>query len=623
MLEYMEELNEIISDYLQAKDTDYAIMISGEWGCGKTYYLEHEFNDFIQKQTCPTEPDTAQSNKKAKAQMYSPAFISLYGISSPEDFHYRVFLGVNSWTKNKVAKALALMGTKLAGATGLNFDKSDTDNITFISNNTVLVFDDLERICSNKISVIEVLGLINEYSEHNHYKVIIVCNEEVYAGEVNGIDRNDDYWRYKEKTIRYTYRFNADIPKVYDTILRTYNNAEYSTYLEQNKSFILNMFLMGENRNLRTLKYYMDSMHKIFANTPNVKYKRQILRKLFVTTMIYTAEYKKGKEKNDLMELKATYNIDFDTTFLGHHKQEQKGEKQSYTEKVINIYGTLYNDDMEKLPFIIDYLITGHLTNQALSDWTNESNKDLENAELKPEYQLYRELSSFAMVDDNTLVDKLNHMINYAKEGKYTVVDLMNVYALLVKYHCFGIEGFSITEQVEQTFIEAIDKHKDGWNYIPALEYKIPMWDIREAGHESYDKYEVLKKHVIQMNYQRKLEDEKATYEEFLQKAENGDVKGIKHYRENNENTIYIGGIDWSRICNVLETGNNPIACEVANCLQFLIPNSSIVHPDDWDSLKNVLKPWLDEYAKKEDKRIRRMYILELKKHIESIIRSC
>ena len=49
----MNELNDIIKDYLQAKETDYAIMITGDWGCGKTYYLNHELKDFVQLQVCP------------------------------------------------------------------------------------------------------------------------------------------------------------------------------------------------------------------------------------------------------------------------------------------------------------------------------------------------------------------------------------------------------------------------------------------------------------------------------------------------------------------------------------------------------------------------------------------
>ena len=70
-----------------------------------------------------------------------------------------------------------------------------------------------------------------------------------------------------------------------------------------------------------------------------------------------------------------------------------------------------------------------------------------------------------------------------------------------------------------------------------------------------------------------------------------------------------------------METGGNPIACEVAICLQYLIPNSSSIHQEDIEPLRNGLQKWLEDYSKKNDKRIRRFYILELKRHIDSIIR--
>lgn len=37
----MNGLVEMIKTYLCAPKTDYAIMINGEWGCGKSYYVEH------------------------------------------------------------------------------------------------------------------------------------------------------------------------------------------------------------------------------------------------------------------------------------------------------------------------------------------------------------------------------------------------------------------------------------------------------------------------------------------------------------------------------------------------------------------------------------------------------
>lgn len=49
----MEKLNEIVIDYIKTEDTDYALMINGKWGCGKTYYLEHEFKDIVEQEECP------------------------------------------------------------------------------------------------------------------------------------------------------------------------------------------------------------------------------------------------------------------------------------------------------------------------------------------------------------------------------------------------------------------------------------------------------------------------------------------------------------------------------------------------------------------------------------------
>lgn len=37
----MKQVDDIINDYINAEDTDYAIMIDGQWGAGKSYYWEN------------------------------------------------------------------------------------------------------------------------------------------------------------------------------------------------------------------------------------------------------------------------------------------------------------------------------------------------------------------------------------------------------------------------------------------------------------------------------------------------------------------------------------------------------------------------------------------------------
>lgn len=50
------QINKIITDYVSAKDTDYAIMIDGEWGAGKTWYWENVLAEQIKQ--IPTKDNT-------------------------------------------------------------------------------------------------------------------------------------------------------------------------------------------------------------------------------------------------------------------------------------------------------------------------------------------------------------------------------------------------------------------------------------------------------------------------------------------------------------------------------------------------------------------------------------
>ena len=67
------QIDKIITDYVSAKDTDYAIMIDGEWGAGKTWYWENVLTEQIKQ--IPTKDNTEE-----KPLMYNVEKISLFGI---------------------------------------------------------------------------------------------------------------------------------------------------------------------------------------------------------------------------------------------------------------------------------------------------------------------------------------------------------------------------------------------------------------------------------------------------------------------------------------------------------------------------------------------------------------
>ena len=75
----MEDLVESILDYVRADYTDYAIMINGEWGSGKTHF----WNNKIRKKI---------DSMKFNGKQYKTIYMSLYGISNLEDISKKIFI---------------------------------------------------------------------------------------------------------------------------------------------------------------------------------------------------------------------------------------------------------------------------------------------------------------------------------------------------------------------------------------------------------------------------------------------------------------------------------------------------------------------------------------------------
>ena len=73
----------------------------------------------------------------------------------------------------------------------------------------ILIFDDLER-CS--INIINLLGYINFFVEHQSYKVILIANEKE-------LKKTKKYKTIKEKLIGKTFEFKTNSSLAYDSFL--------------------------------------------------------------------------------------------------------------------------------------------------------------------------------------------------------------------------------------------------------------------------------------------------------------------------------------------------------------------------------------------------------------------
>lgn len=166
----MNTLEELIY-YCREPEPIGALLLTGEWGCGKTYLIEHGL----------------------KVALKDEAFvlrISLFGTSSIEGIHIAVKQAwIDAYCKNKGVDKIA--GTAQKGkeiATKLDFlpewikGIASTNWTSFVEieekiddKRVILVFDDLERC---RMDSVDVLGSINDYCENQKFHTVIVANQD-------------------------------------------------------------------------------------------------------------------------------------------------------------------------------------------------------------------------------------------------------------------------------------------------------------------------------------------------------------------------------------------------------------------------------------------------------------
>lgn len=181
----MKKIIKIILGYIEDDRKNQAILLNGEWGCGKTFFIKEKLIPKI-------------NNKK-----YQVFQISLYGVADIEQIQDMIY---GKWIENVVSntKRLEPISDMLAKGMGI-FGKSTiklieniigtngsaTDIVKDIlepnigkNKKPILIFDDIERC---QIDIIKLMGFLNNLSENNGYKLILVANEHEINREEDDI----------------------------------------------------------------------------------------------------------------------------------------------------------------------------------------------------------------------------------------------------------------------------------------------------------------------------------------------------------------------------------------------------------------------------------------------------
>lgn len=249
------QMNEIVKTnierYIADSNPQYAILISGTWGTGKTFFIKQWITQYMNK--CHEEVQTEDE------RILSPIQVSLFGTSSIQDIYERVREALNpklykvfKWGTFVADKATKIItGCELFDDVDIPFEADM--GIWKKSNKTskgchLLILDDLER---SKVPIIEILGFIDMFLNLYHFHVIVVGDEKHFTQ-----NQKDIYEQYKEKIFGSTFYIECDVESAVATFI---NESEQLSpiageFYQNNRELVIDLFCATGYGNLRTLR---------------------------------------------------------------------------------------------------------------------------------------------------------------------------------------------------------------------------------------------------------------------------------------------------------------------------------------------------------------------------------
>lgn len=279
--------------YCDEENTFGALLLTGQWGCGKTYLIEHQLCE--------------DSDMKKKFVFLR---ISLFGEPSIESIQKKVktlYLS-QKWAgestafskiANPIKKAVDIVkDTGVLGDIGnavLSINPTDFFEIEnqIGDKKVVLIFDDFER-CT--INTVDLFGCINSYCENQGLKVIVIADEEKIEPSEKAEEQTLPYKDIKEKLITRTIHYEPEYDQIIKGIVGAYKaqSTEYKEFLNKNRNRICNVFNKNEIKNLRSLKCAIQDFERVYQTFKELDYMTKI-DETFISFLTYVLDVKAGK----------------------------------------------------------------------------------------------------------------------------------------------------------------------------------------------------------------------------------------------------------------------------------------------------------------------------------------
>ena len=537
----MEELVESILDYIRSDYTDYAVMINGEWGSGKTHF----WNNKVRKKI-----ESMQLN----GRRYTTIYMSLYGISNLEEISKKIFIETTQLMNKNLRKFMnnsgqttipeyAKTGIDMANFFGVtqNGDKIDYSEF-FSTDDKVLCFDDLERA---NVDVIDILGYINNFVEHDHIKTIIICNEKELSTKLKSsnlemktfiatylldkqnelnkadkpmvekirdkieyvFDKANDYERIKEKLIGETFEYAPKFDYIINGILMRYeSNPDLIRFLRENTGLIISTFNKSGTRNLRILKHALNDFKKIYEmvskSYPNTS--NRVMQTMLIFTIAVSFEIKAGKiTKDKFVNIKD--NEEYKSILVS--SRILMDNRQFYIKEFDNNYYYNFKSEYRFFKFI-EYYVRTRIFDMKLFKENMETIRNTIDTENLPAYKRLL-TEEYWKIPDDQFSNVIEEVYSNVKEGKLQLIDTVKIFAYFSYFSRKGLIQYDL-KTLKNTFFTGMNLASLKSEYCPNPKEelgKIAIEELQEDMDEILKHFNTLNEQLLDKMYKEKAEE--------------------------------------------------------------------------------------------------------------------
>ena len=509
---------------------------------GKTHFWNHKIRKKIE-------------SMQLNGRRYTTIYMSLYGISNLEDISKKIFIETTQLMDKNLRKYMdangqisipeyAKTGLDMANFFGVTQNGDKLDYAEFFStDDKVLCFDDLERA---NVDVIDILGYINNFVEHDHIKTIIICNEKELSTKLKSsnlemktfiatylldkegelvkktdkpmverirdqieyvFDKANDYERIKEKLIGETFEYAPEFNYIINGILMRYERyPELIRFLRENTNLIVSTFHKSGTRNLRILKHALNDFKKIFDMVkkayPNTN--NRVMQTMLIFTIAISFEIKAGKVTKDKF-INIKNNEEYKAILVS--SRVFMDNRQFYIKEFDNTYYYNFKAEYRFFKFIEIYVRTRIFDMKVFKENMEVIINTVDTNKLPGYKRLLTE--EYWKISDDEFDGVIEEVLENVKQGSIQPIEIVKLFAYFSYFIKRGLIDYDI-KAIKSVFLTGMNMASLTASYCENVEEQLEQVSVETVGVEM----EEVLKHFEEINeklkdkmYQEKAEE--------------------------------------------------------------------------------------------------------------------